>query len=185
MRGGTAQARVHEKADLIRENNPCSPLPTPRRAIPAYFVNSSVSNSLSLVGTCTLTRTRRSPRPRPVQAMNASLPIDELLARLRARRHRDLLVAVERRKQHLGAERRLGDRDRQLGDEIVAITGDRLVCRDTDVHVQIAGPATTRADRAATGQTQGGAGVDTGRARRPGTSSRRSPGPRRCTSGTA
>ena len=36
----------------------------------------------------------------------------------------DLLVAVERRQHELGAERRLGDRDRQLGDQVVAVAGE-------------------------------------------------------------
>ena len=65
VRGRTAQHRVHEKADLMRENSPCSLLPTASPRDSAYFVRSSVSNSLSLLGTCTLTRTRKSPRPRP------------------------------------------------------------------------------------------------------------------------
>ena len=60
--------------------------------------------------------------------MDATLAEDELLARLRAGGHRDLFVAVERRQQHLGAERGLRDGDRELGDEIVAVARDRLVC---------------------------------------------------------
>ena len=49
----TAQDRVHEKADLMRENKPCSPPPTASPRDCAYFVNRSVSNSVSLRGSRT------------------------------------------------------------------------------------------------------------------------------------
>ena len=61
----------------------------------------------------------------------------------------------------LGAERRLGDRDREVGDDVVALASERLVRRHPNVHVQIAGTAATGPDGAATGESQGRASVDT------------------------
>ena len=59
--------------------------------------------------------------PPPLQPWHAPTAQHELLARLRAGRDDQLLVAVERRQRHGRAERGLGDRDRHVGDQVVAV----------------------------------------------------------------
>src|SRR4029079_15969712 len=51
----------------------------------------------------------------------------------------------------------------QLSEQIIALTLERLVWRDTDVHVQISGATTTRACGSAAGEAPRRPGVDTGR----------------------
>ena len=63
---------------------------------------------------------------------------------------RELLVAVERRQLDLGPERGLGDRDRDVGDEIVVDPAIAVVRLHAEVDVEIAAGTAARAGRTAT-----------------------------------
>ncbi len=91
----------------------------------------------------------------------------EQLADLGPARDDELLDAVEGLEVEVGTERRLGHRDRQILDQVVALAVEAVVRLDPQPHVQVAGRAATgHAHRTPTGQTQGGAVVHARRARR-------------------
>ena len=94
--------------------------------------------------------TSRSPAPSPLAVGGDALAAHaQHLAALRSRRdlHRDR--RVERRHLHLGAERRLGERDRQPQREVVAAAPEDRVRRDVHDHVEVAGRTAVRARAAA------------------------------------
>ena len=90
--------------------------------------SSSTSPSSSLVGVSTRSTTRRSPRPRP---LTEGTP----LPRIRNSRPlwvpasdgQLLLVAVEGDEGEVGAERGLGEADRDVGHEVVALADEVVV----------------------------------------------------------
>ena len=81
------------------------------------------------------------------QMGDTALAKDELASRLRAGRNDQVLGAVERLEVDLGAERRLRNRDRDLGDEIVLVAHEPLVRGDTEVHVEVAGATSAPGSR--------------------------------------
>ena len=62
-----------------------------------------------------------------------------------------------------GAERRLGEREVQLVDEVVALALEAVVGPDPHLDVEVAVAAAPGADRAEAAEAQGRAGVDAGR----------------------
>ena len=81
-------------------------------------------------------------------------------ARLRARGHHEVFGAIERVEGEMRAERRLGERDRDLADEIVPFAREPIVRTDAHVDVQVTRRSTAGPDRAAAGEPQRGAVVD-------------------------
>ena len=98
-----------------------------------------------------------------LQAGHTAAAQHELAAGLGTGRHLQLLVAVECLQGEPGAERRLGDRDRQLGDEVVVLAAVAIVRAGSDVDVQVAGRTSAGPDGTTTGEPQRGARVDAGR----------------------
>src|SRR5262249_24547368 len=85
-------------------------------------------------------------------------------AMLGAGRDADLLAAaVDDRNLELGAERRLGDVDRQGADDVDALALKELVRLDLEDDVEVAGGAAARAGLAPAGHRQVLSGVDPAR----------------------
>ena len=146
----------------MRENRPLSGGFTGSPRFSASCRSRAASSSSSFVGTSTTSWARRSPRPRPCSLGTPRLRSVNSRPGCVPGRDVELLVAVERRQRHRRAERGLGDRDRDLGHEVVAVAPVPLVLGDAQVHVQVARPAAAGAGRAAPGQAQRRAGVDAG-----------------------
>ena len=153
MGGRPAQRGVHPgrywNADLIRENSPLSGAPTASPRSSASWRSSAISASLSLVGRLDDELSAQVAAAATLQAGHAAVAQHELATGLRARRDDQLLVAIEGRQLHGGAERGLGDGDRNVGHEVVALAPVALVSRDPEVDVEIAvgaaaGPAAPR-----------------------------------------
>src|SRR4029453_2622110 len=84
----------------------------------------------------------------------------EHAARLRACGHDEVFAAIEGVEREMHAERGLGERDRDLADEIVPVAREPLVRTDAHVDVQVARRAAAGPDPAASGEPQRGAVVD-------------------------
>ena len=93
----------------------------------------------------------------PLPRRRRTLPVG------RGRGHGDGLLAVEGVEVDLGAERRLGDRDVQVGVEVVAVAPEALVGADAQVDVEVAGGPPRGPDRTPTLEPEGGGRVDAGR----------------------
>ena len=100
--------------------------------------------------------------PASSEVRHTPLAQDEFAPGLGAGRDHQILDAVERLESERGAERRLGDRDRHVGDQIVIVADIPLVRRHPQVHVQVTRLAAPRAGSTAAGEAQGGAAVDAG-----------------------
>ena len=84
------------------------------------------------------------------------------MTRLGPGRDHEFLVTVERGEHQTRPERRLRDRHRDLGDEIVVLAVITLMGPDAQVDVEVPRSSAARAAGAAPGQAKGGAGVDAG-----------------------
>ena len=82
---------------------------------------------------------------------------------LHAGGHHEMLNTIQRFEVELGTESSLNDGERHVGDKIVLFAAPLLVRGDTQVHVEVARLAATRADRTATSESKRLARVDTGR----------------------
>ena len=114
-------------------------------SVAASFSNSCFCSLFSLPGIATCSTTSRLPWP-PL-SLGMPLPRSAQLAPvLAAGRHLERHPAAARGR-HLdgGAQRRLGDRDRHLDDEVVAAALEEVVGLDAHAHVEVAGRSAAHA----------------------------------------
>ena len=90
----------------------------------------------------------------PAEVRHALALQDQALARLRARRHRQLRLALEDRHLDGVAEGRLRKGDRQLGDQMRSLADEELVGADVDHDVEIARRAAELAGLALAGEPE-------------------------------
>ena len=144
----------------MRENRP-RPAVTDLLARLGELRSRAVSSSVSLVGTSTRTIARRSPRPRPwsrgtPRPRSTNSRPGWVPACTTRSSSPSSVLKVNR------AERRLGDRDRDVGDEVVAVTLVTVVRSDADVDVEVAGTPDRAPGRTPPGEAQRRSGVDAG-----------------------
>ena len=155
----------HPSASLRRSSTPGLGVPSPLSPETAANASSASRCSwVSLVGIVHVDQdVEVAARARPAKVRGTPAAQPDLRPRLGPRLDLQVLLAVRRRHPDARSQRRLGDRERELVEELRALALERRMRRDVDRHVQAARRSPARPDLALRREADLVAVVDAGR----------------------